>query len=292
MKKLLLISLLFSALLACDVFSKVKVVVSIAPQKYFIDKIAGNLANTIVITPSNRNPEQYEPTIMQMGEISDAKLYFGVGIDFEREWKDRFLSSAKNLTYVQLQSDPNMMHHHHEHDGHEHHEHDHHHHDHHKHDAHVWLSVKFASIHAKQITEALIKIDPEHKSTYEKNLKAFEGEIKDLDSKIKAIFDAPSAQKTFLVYHPAFEYLSAEYGLKELSIQREGKEPTLRHLKELSDTIRQKKLQVIYLQPGFSEKQVRLIAQSNKLKISTLDPFAPNWASNMLDIAQKIASQK
>ncbi|MDU7693273.1 MAG: zinc ABC transporter substrate-binding protein [Helicobacter sp.] len=288
-------------------FAKLKVIVSIDPQSYFVEQIAKDLADVYVITPSNKNPESYEPSISQMKNLRDGDVYFGVGIDFERRWKDRFISNARNLRFIDLlkYSEQNGLkhynvygHHDHDHDeeyededeGEEEHDHGH---DHgHRHDSHIWLSVKYARFQADKIAQTLQELDPNNAPLYAKNLQAFKEQIDKLDSDIKAIFDAPNAQKTFLVYHPAFEYLSAEYGLKELSIEHHGKEAKPRHLKELSDTIRKDKLKIVYIQPHFSKKQVELIAKSNNLKIGTLDPFAKDWANNLLEIANKIAKQK
>ncbi len=95
-----------------------------------------------------------------------------------------------------------------------------------------------------------------------------------------------------MVFHPAFEYLAKEYGLLELAIEADNKEVKIKHMQEISQQIKQNNLKVIYKQPQFSDKTVRLLAKEYGLKISELDPFAYDWIDNLMQIAQKIANQR
>lgn len=258
--------------------SKVKIAVSIEPQDFFVQKIGGELVETYVIVPSARNPENYEPSLSQMNFLKDTKVYFGIGMDFEAKWKDRFLSANKNMNFIDLSH--LIEHNHHDHHMHE------------KHDRHIWLSVVFASKQAQKIYEILSELDSENKHYYKENLETFLREISELDLKIKNIFASKTAQREFLVFHPAFEYFSQEYGLVEWAIDEHNKEAKIKHMQKINNIIRQKALKVIYVQPQFSTKQVELLAKQHQLKISTLDPFVFQWDKNLLDMAEKIANEK
>lgn len=270
---------LFFAAFLCA--APLEIAVSIEPQAYFVEKITKDRAKIYVIAPANKSPENYEPLISQMSQILKARLYFGVGIDFEKKWAARFLDSAKNLRFIDLSDGAK----HDDHDEHEHDEHEHH------HDPHIWLSVKTAGMQAKKIFDEISAADPKNTSFYRENLENFLREIQDLDEKITKIF-AKNAQKTFLVYHPAFGFLSDEYGLSELSIEQHGRESNPRRMKNLSDKIREKNLKIIYIQPQFSQKQVKNLAKIHGLKIGVLDPLRRDWRENMLEIAEKIANEK
>ena len=253
--------------------AKLKIAVSIEPQKYFIQQIAGDLADVYVMVPNAKNPEQYEPLLSQMKDLRNCTLYFGVGLEFEHKWQQRFLDSAKNMQFVSLFDENhshNSPHYHH-------------------HDNHIWLSVKLAKKQANTIYEHLSKLDPINQKIYQRNLETFLHSINELDHQIKEIFKKPNAKKTFLVFHPAFEYLAHEYGLEELSIEVMNKEVKIKHMQSIYQAIKEKKLKVIYAEPQFSQKQVQLIAKEYNLKISFLDPFAYDWKNNLLEIAKKIA---
>lgn len=257
--------------------AKVKVAVSIAPQAYFIHQIAKDLADVYVMVPGGLNPEQYEPSISQMKELRDCALYFGIGLDFEERWHNRFVDSAKKMTFITVPEKYNDV----KENGNHHHQ-----------DNHIWLSVAFVREYAREIAEILSQQDLSNSSVYQENLKDFLEKIDVLDHSLKEIFSNPNAKKTFLVFHPAFEYLAKEYGLLELAIELDSKEVKVRHMQEISREIQEHHLKVIYKQPQFSDKTLRLLAAENHLKISELDPFAYDWAENLMQIAQKIANEQ
>ena len=92
MKKLILI-LLFTTLS----FSKSNIIVSILPQKIFVDKIGGNKVNTIVMVEAGASPHNYEPKPSQMKEITRANLYLSIGVEFEKVWLEKFKNQNKTL---------------------------------------------------------------------------------------------------------------------------------------------------------------------------------------------------
>ena len=63
-----------------------KAFVSISPQKYFVQKIGGDLVDVSVLVPAGANPHNFEPKPRQMAELSKSAVYFAVGIDFEMFW--------------------------------------------------------------------------------------------------------------------------------------------------------------------------------------------------------------
>ncbi len=268
--------LLFLLLSLCGISAvetKLKVAVSIEPQAFFVKKIGGDLVETFVLVPHHKNPEHYEPLISQMKSLKDVRIFFGIGLEFEEKWKKRFLSANTKMDFIDLSHQRNQVFNQRE-------------------DNHIWLSLVLAREQAKEISENLIKQDSNHQAIYQKNLEIFLQEIDALDLKIKNLFKQNGVQKTFVVYHPAFEFFAKEYGLEELAVDVHNKEAKIKHLQELSKMIEQKKLKVIYMQPQFSKKQIQTLAKNHHLKISMLDPFAYDWLENLWDIAQKIAYER
>ncbi|PAF42481.1 zinc ABC transporter substrate-binding protein [Helicobacter sp. 11S02596-1] len=267
--------------------SKLNIVVSVIPQIYFVKKIAGDYANVSAMVPDGRSPETYEPLPSQIKEIKDAAVYLGVGMGFEKAWKDRFMGVNPTMKFVDLSQ------------GLEHSETPHNdggnadgtNHANNNHDPHIWMSIKLAKIQAHRIYEAISQVDISRSSVYRKNLKKFLDEIDALDSKIQAIFSAPNAQKAFVVYHPAFSYLASEYGLEEIALENQGKSPKTKQLIALRKLIAQKQIRVVYIQPEFSKKRIESLANDLKLKILELDPLKPDWKNNILHICRMIASQ-
>lgn len=280
MKFILVILLCISPLFAVD---KLNVVVSVIPQIYFVKKIGGDTVNVSAMVPDGRSPETYEPLPTQMKIIKNADIYIGVGMEFEKVWSDRFKGANPNLKIIDLSanlklreithSDGESSHHHR------------------KYDPHIWLSVALAKDEAKQICQILSGLSPKNAEKYNENLQKFLNEINQLDASVKQIFAMPNAQKSFVVYHPAFSYLAAEYGLDEIALEADGKSPKTKRMMKIQNIIKQKNIEVVYIQPQFSKKRVLALANDLKLRVLELNPLAEDWEKNILFIAKTIATQ-
>lgn len=95
MKKVLIALLALSSFL----FSK-EVTVSIVPQKFFIEKIAGDKVNVNVMVKPGASPATYEPKVSQMRKLSKSLAYFSIGVPFENAWLEKFKSANKNMLIV------------------------------------------------------------------------------------------------------------------------------------------------------------------------------------------------
>lgn len=280
MKFILNVLLFLSPLFALD---KPNIVVSVIPQIYFVKKIAGDSVNVSAMVPDGRSPETYEPLPTQMKIIKNADIYIGVGMEFEKVWSDRFKGANPNLKMVDLSTSLNLREMTHSDDDASHH--------HGKYDPHIWLSVALAKDEAKQICEILSHLSPANAKKYNENLQKFLSEINQLDILIKQIFAMPNAQKSFVVYHPAFSYLAAEYGLDEIALEADGKSPKTKRMMKIQNLIKQKNIKVIYIQPQFSKKRVLALADDLNLRVLELNPLAEDWEKNILFIAKTIATQ-
>ena len=78
----ILVAVIF--LFSTPVFGKVAVFVSIAPQKYFVEKIGAKLVDVSVMVKPGAGPATYEPKPRQMVAISRTRIYFSIGVPFEK----------------------------------------------------------------------------------------------------------------------------------------------------------------------------------------------------------------
>ncbi len=281
--RIFLILLLFST----SVFAsgKTDVVATIYPQKYFIDKIAGGLVDVTVMVKPGASPHNYEPTPKQMVVLSKAKIYFSIGVNFETVWLDKFVSINPNLKVVKTDKGiakiPMVSHGH----GSQLSDNDR---ENQTPDPHIWLSPPLVRVIIKSITDALVGIDPANRSVYESNYKKFDKEILELDRKIKSIFDG--SVKKFMVFHPSFGYFAKAYGLVQIPVEIEGKEPKPKDLNRLINRALKEKIKVIFVQPQFSTRSANIIASAIGGKVVYVDPLAYEWSENIIKIAQKFRS--
>ncbi len=137
MKKIVLFLLVVSSF----VYAKVNTVVSILPQKTFVEAIGGDKVNVSLMVKPGDSPHTYEPKPSQMRDISKAKLYFSIGVEFEEVWLPKFADLNKRMKIANMAKGIEKIemeaHSHGEHEDHEEHaKHDEHDHDEHKHHAH------------------------------------------------------------------------------------------------------------------------------------------------------------
>jgi len=178
---------------------------------------------------------------------------------------------------------------HHEKAEHEHHgeaEHDRDHHEHAGLDPHIWLSPPLVKIQAHTILAALQEADPVHRSVYGANFKAFSAQIDQLDADLKKIFAGKTGLQ-FMVFHPAWGYFAHAYGLKQVPIEIEGKDPKPAQLQVMIENARAQGIRVVFVQPQFSVKRAELVAREIGGQVAFADPLAPDWLTNLRAVAGK-----
>jgi len=263
--------------------SPITVSVSIPPQAFFVEKIGGQYVRILVMLPPGASPETYEPKARQLAALSESKIYFAQGVPFESAWLPRFKKSNPKMRVVACYSgvkrvpigaDSSISAHGRSHRGHP--------------DPHIWLSPPLASIEARNILQALAGEDPSRAKYYRENYRTLVGKLVDLDLRIMELFDGIGRHNSFLVYHPAWGYFARSYGLRQLAVEKGGKEPQAHDLKQLITIAKKKGFKALFIQPQISGHTARVIASSIGASIISLDPLARQWDKNLLESAKKI----
>jgi zinc transport system substrate-binding protein len=264
---------------------------SILPQKFFVQQIGKELVDVQVMVQPGASPATYEPKPKQMAALSRARIYFSIGVPFENAWLRKISAANSEMKVVHTDQGiakiPMAAHHDEEEDGARHE--DRHSVDQHAHgalDPHIWLSPPLVKIQAQTILEALQEIDPEHAGIYEDNLRQFISAVDALDARLKAVFAAKDGMR-FMVFHPSWGYFAKAYGLQQIPIEIEGKNPKPAQLKALIEHAREKKINVVFVQPQFSTKSAELIAREIGGQVVFADPLAENWLDNLYDVASR-----
>ncbi len=296
-KKLLALCLTFVALGASSALAEpsLRVAVSILPQKYFVKKIGGSYVSVTTVVPKGASPATYEPKPAQMKDLVQCSLWFTVGVPFEASQKDKLLAALPKLkeipTHAPVRLYPMAAHHH---DGSQQHErhshgpecdHDHGRRHHHGMDPHIWLAPTNVMLQARVIAMAMADADPLHRDVYMTNYIKFVGELADLDRYIDQEL-CPLRGRAFMVFHPSWGYFARAYGLRQLAVELEGKEPKPVELAALVEQARDENIVTIFIQPQFSTAAATALAQSLKGQVEVLDPLAEDWELNLKKCAQ------
>lgn len=281
-KTLLLITILLNTLL----YAKPTVVVSILPEKTFVEKIAKEKISVKVMVEPGSSPHSYEPKASQMIAISKAELYFSIGVEFEKAWLERFKSQNPSLKFINLSANIRKI----EMSEHHHHEEEEHHHEESTLDPHTWTSPTNVALMAETIYSALVELDPTNKEYYKSNFNDFMKEIRDTHSQIKSILKEVAPKSKFMVFHPSWGYFAKDYNLLQIAVEVEGKKPKPKEIINIIKEAKEQKARVIFTQPEFSDKSAKIIAKEAGISVEKISPLNPNWSKNLINMANKIAN--
>lgn len=257
------------------------VLVSVAPHKFFVEKIAKTTVQVYLMVPAGASSHTYEPTPRQMLTASKANIWFTIGETFESRAIQALKSYHPSLQIINLQTGLDLI----RTDG-----------DCHRGccpgcvDLHFWLSPRQAQIQAKTIANTLIAAFPEKSDFYQSNLLIFLKELQELDQQIQSILHATSNRQV-LVSHPAYGYFCRDYNFQQFAIEIEGKDPTPHQLTKLLQDSKKMKFRTIFIQMQYNNKAAKLIAETLGACLVTLDPYSEEYFASMLEIAHAFARE-
>jgi len=263
-----------------DYVEKPRVVVTILPQTEFIEKIAGDKVSITTMVPPGASPHTYEPRPSQMIEVAEAEMFakVGTGLDFELVWMPKIIETNPNILIVNSSEGIHLIEmgaHDNEYQlGGK--------------DPHVWLSPKKAIIMVENLYEGLVKIDPDNKEYYTKNKDVYINSLKELDSTIMQTFSGLKTKK-FMVYHDSWGYLAYDYGLEQIPIQKEGKEPTPEGIATLIDQARENNITIIFASPEFEIQTAKTISEEIDGTVILISPLAKDYIENLKRMSDEIS---
>lgn len=264
------------------------VAVTILPQKQFVERIAGEHARVIVLVPPGASPHTHEPTAKQLEDISRASIYIkvGSGIDFERAWMDKLAGVNPRMTLVDSSEGIQLIAGGHDHEetaapG-----------DHSDEpdvgggtDPHIWLSPKNARIMVENTCQGLARVDPDHMTEYRSNADTYQKELDALDTEISGEI-ASRQVHTFMVYHPAWSYFARDYGLVQIPIEIDGKEPSPAGIENLILKAKKENITVIFASPESSTKSATVIAEEIGGTLVLVSGLEEDYLGNIRKVTQ------
>ena len=294
---LLLTSLCLAPAAWAQTQAPISTFVSILPQKQMLERVGGNLVRVSVLVQPGQSPHSYEPTPKQMVELAQAQMYFRVGVAFENVWIKKIQQAHPKLLIadtrkgIKLRSMTPAAHlpsddHDHDHKNHKGHD-AHHHHDG-ELDPHIWTTPLLVKQQALNMRDALIKHSPQHKTQFEAGYKAYAAELDQLHAELNSML-GNTTHKRFMVFHPVWGYLADAYGLKEMAIEVEGKEPSPKTLALIINQAKQDRIRLVFVQPQFSKTAAEQVAKAINGQVATIDPLAEDVLSNLRLVGATLA---
>ncbi len=273
--------------------------VSILPLKSIVGGIVGDDFDVRVLVPAGASPETFEPTPRQFVDLNRARLIFNVGlIDFETtllgkiEARDKVVDLSRGIDLIAgscshahgkeaahgdcAESGTTAEHAH----GHSHA---------HGIDPHVWTSPKALQRMAANAYEAIHALWPDSVK-YTENHARLQEQLAALDARTAGKI-AASGVRYFIIYHPALTYYARDYGLQQVAIEDDGKEPSARALARLIEQARHDGVRRIFYQSQFPASAVEVIARDIEAQSVAIDPLKEDVIANIDSLTDLIVAQ-
>ena len=298
-----LISLLAVLLSTPALAAPVAVTVSIPPQKYFVEQIGGDAVAVTVMAAKGQDPHSYEPTASQMEGIAKAELYFAIGVPFETQWVPKFQSLNPAMRVVDLldaipriEAKPDLAlrgtlpgkgqsrhGHGHEH-GHEGLRHgldtD---------DPHAWLSPSDMVLTLPLIVAALGEKRPDRAGDFTRRGQELQKKLTELSTHIQTVLAARQS-RTFLTLHQSWTHYARAFGLHDVSVELDGREPGPKSMAMLTDFAKKNNVRVIVTDAMSSKAIVAAIAKGINAEVVIADPLAEDWPTALREFSEKLAA--
>lgn len=250
-------------------------IATIEPIKFLVEQITGDDFNVEVLVPAGASPETFEPTPKQVIALNEAKMVFSTGlIDFESALTNKLhdQSSLINLSHgIELMKGSCSHKHHHDNIAHNH-----------GVDPHIWTSPRELKIMAQNVYSAIVAEYPDS-TKYGITFRTLINKLDALDAECAALCNNSTA-KAFVIYHPALTYFSRAYGIEQIAIEAEGKEPSAKHLANIIKLSKKKHVKCLLYQIQYPQSAVEIVAKDMGIECHVFDPLTEDVINNIRDI--------
>lgn len=257
---------------------QLSIFVSVPPLQYLAQQVGGDVVSVESIVPPGHNPVNYDPSPKQLQRFADADIYIRSGVPFEQVWMPRLeilnphmltIDARTNLSVASAAG--------HGHAGEEQHL-----------DPHVWTSPLNAIAISQQILDALISVAPQYEERFRLNQQQLQQDFEQLHQAITQQL-RPLKGSSFLVFHPAWGYFAKTYGLQQVAIEYQGKEPGPRQLVSLIETSRRQQIAFLLVQRQFSGNTAKIVADELGVELIRTDPLAYDLGASLVQMAAAIS---
>lgn len=251
--------------------------VSIAPLRSLVEAITAEDFPVEVLVPAGASPETFEPTPKQYIALNESQWIFSTGlIEFETTLlgkisaRDKVIDLSRGIELIA----GTCSHHHHGHT--------------HAHgvDPHTWTSPRALKRMSQTIYETIHNEYPDS-TRYTQNFNRLQDHLEALDQHIGKQLAASDVQ-SFIVYHPALTYYARDYGIRQIAIEQEGKEPSAKRLAELIRIAEEHDIHTVLVQRQFPHSSVEAVADDMEAEVVEFDPLAENVIENIAHITDLI----
>jgi zinc transport system substrate-binding protein len=265
-------------------------IASIFPVADLVQQIGGERWEVLTLLPAGASAHTYEPTPEQVRQLSQAGVFFQVGLGLEF-WLEKLVRAAKNPARVHVDlskgietmptPSPELPPTSHQgtrrgHTPHQHHASQEapHFHAHASVDAHYWLDpIRMLQV-VSRVEQELTKLDPESASLYVEQARHVRTDLEQLHAEIMQ-HTARLPNRRFIALHAAWTYFAPRYNLVQAAVVEPfpGREPSPRYLANLAQLMRREQVQAVVIEPQLSTTAARALARETGARVGLMDPY-------------------
>ncbi len=258
-----------------------QIYVSITPLKSLVEQITCDDLSVGVIVPAGASVESYELTPRQLIAINNSQIILSTGLlEFEQvilkkiSNRERIRDLSNGVELIEGSCS-----------------HDHHHGSSHAHgiDPHIWTSPKELRMMVRRCFEAVNKIYPDstkYRTAYQK----LDRELKQLDDECRRKISASGIASIF-IYHPALTYYARSYGIEQVAIESEGKEPSVKRIAEMIERGGREGIRCILYQAEYPRSSVDIVAKDIGAEAIMIDPLSEDVVGEIRSITDIIVKR-
>ena len=156
-------------------------------------------------------------------------------------------------------------------------------------DQHTWMSCANALVIVKNIYKALKVSDPGNASFYEKRYDALVANIRQINDELSENMKTVKGT-SFIIYHPALTYFAKEYGINQIAVEEEGREPSAASLAQVIDRAKAEGVKKMLVQQEFDRRNAEIVAKALNIGMTTINPLSYDWDQEMRNIGKILSS--
>jgi zinc transport system substrate-binding protein len=240
---------------------RAEVAVTIPPLAWFVERLLGDPARVVALLPPGANPHSFEPGLAEIRAAARADLLVEVGhrgLPFEEAASLALLGDRHAIASV-VAAPPEALS---------------------QPDPHVWLSPRIARGMAARIADALAAAAPPQSAAIRARQTALDAELAALDAEIRDRL-LPYRDRAFLTYHPDWTAFAADYGLRQLTLERGHREPDAAALAARIAEAQREGVRVLFVQPQYSRESAELVAAEIGARVVSIDPLSRDWPGTL-----------
>ena len=246
---------------------KIRVTASLTDLASIASSVGGDQVEVFAIARATTDPHHVEVLPSYMVQVSRSNLYLKVGLGLD-QWADGIIDGSRNskLKVVDCSRDITPL----------------------EKPAsvsaaqgdvhpfgnpHYWLDPRNGAIVAHEIAGELAAVDPAHADAYQARAEAFAKEVAAAYARDQQLA-AALPNKALFTYHRSWTYFAEAFGF-QVAAEAEplpGIPPTARHLQELVQIAKERKVPVLLQEPYFSDDAGKFLSRETGLRVVKASP--------------------